>query len=236
MKKQRFEDWIVYEDDQLLFVNKPAFLSVLEDRNSEDNLLKLARNYHPDAQACHRIDKETSGLVIFARNPDAYRTVSILFETRKITKTYHAVCENPTEFSDYLINLPIDINSKGKARISKKDGKPSSTLVNTLENFRNFSLIECNPFSGRLHQIRVHMAAVNHPLAADELYGGQMPYLSHIKRKFNVAKSKEETPMIQRVALHARGLKFETDKPYQIEAPYPHDFEAFLKILHKYDA
>lgn len=236
MKKQRFEDWIVFEDDELFFVNKPANLSVLEDRSSEENLLKFARMYHAEAQACHRIDKETSGLVIFAKNPDAYRKVSILFETRKITKIYHAVCENPTEFRDYLINLPIEISSKGKARISKKDGKPSSTLVNTLHNYKDFSLIECNPFSGRLHQIRVHLAAVNHPLAADELYGGKMPYLSQIKRKFNVAKAKEEMPMIQRVVLHARGLRFEMDKPYQIEAPYPHDFEAFLKILNKYNS
>lgn len=236
MKKQRFEDWIVFEDEQLYFVNKPAHLSVLEDRSSDENLLKFARVHHPESQACHRIDKETSGLVIFAKNPEAYRRVSILFETRKITKTYHAVCEHPTEFKDYLINLPIEISSKGKARISKKDGKPSSTLVNTLQNYRDFSLIECNPFSGRLHQIRVHMAAVNHPLAADELYGGKLPYLSQIKRKFNVAKSKEETPMIQRVVLHARGLRFESDKIYDIAAPYPHDFEAFIKILAKYNA
>lgn len=235
MKKTRFTDWVVFEDEDLFVVNKPPFLSVLEDRTTPDNLLEMARKYCPEAQACHRIDKETSGLVIFSKNPEIYRQVSMLFEMRKVEKIYHAVCMHPADFNDYLINLPIHISSKGKAKISHSEGKESVTVVNTLENFRHFVLVECRPHTGRLHQIRVHMAACNHPLAADVLYGGEMPFLSAIKRKFNLARYAEETPMIQRVALHAKGLAFKTDKAYHIDAPYPHDFEAFIKILRKYD-
>ena len=236
MKKSNFIDWIVFEDDDLFFVNKPPHLSVLEDRSSPQNLLAMARDYWADAQACHRIDKETSGLVIFSKNPDTYREVSMLFEARQVEKTYHAVCMHSAEFTDFLIDLPIVISAKGKAKISKKDGKASQTLVNTIEAFRHFTLLECKPYTGRLHQIRVHLAAVNHPLAADTMYGGEMPFLSPLKKKFKMAKGKEETPMINRVALHAQGLTFTLQKTYTVTAPYPRDLDAFIKILAKYDS
>ncbi len=235
MKKSNFSEWIIFEDEDLFFVNKPPHLSVLEDRSSPDNLLAMARLHWPDAQACHRIDKETSGLVIFAKNPETYREISILFETRKVEKIYHAVCMYSADFQDFLIDLPIVISSKGKAKISKKEGKSSQTTINTLEAFKHFTLLECKPLTGRLHQIRVHLAAVNHPLAADTLYGGELPYLSPLKKKFKMAKDKEETPMINRVALHAYSLSFTLQKKYTAIAPYPRDIDAFVKILKKYD-
>lgn len=236
MSKLRFTDWIISEDEDYLFINKPPFLSVLEDRASPQNLLQMARAYHPEAQACHRIDKETSGLILFAKNNEAYKKATLLFETRKIEKFYHAVCEHPTDFRDYLINLPISSNSKGKSFISHAEGKPSTTLVNTLQSFKHFSLLLCEPHTGRLHQIRVHLSALNHPLTADTLYGGQLPYLSSLKRKFHMSKGKEESPIIKRVALHARGLRFNVGKLYDVSAPYPNDFEALLNILNKYDS
>lgn len=236
MKKSNFSEWIVFEDEVLFFVNKPPFLSVLEDRSSPLNLLAMARIYWADAQACHRIDKETSGLVIFAKNPDAYRDVSMLLENRKVEKIYHAVAMHTADFSDFQIDLPIVISSKGKAKINKKEGKASQTLVNTLVAYKHFTLLECKPLTGRLHQIRVHLAAINHPLAADEMYGGEMPFLSTIKKKFNMAKGAEETPMMNRVALHAQGLSFTLQKKYTVSAPYPRDLDAFVKILAKYDS
>lgn len=237
MKKERFEDWILLEDDDLIVINKPPNISVLDERSGEHVcVLQLARVYCETAQVCHRIDKETSGLLVIAKNPNAYREMSMLFEKRLVQKIYHAVCESSTDFMDYLINLPIYTTNRGKAKVSTREGKESQTLVNTLEKFKHFTFVECKPHTGRMHQIRVHLAAVETPVVADVLYGATIPFLSAIKRKFKLGKGVEERPMIERLALHARGLSFKLGKGYTLEAPYPKDFEALLNILRKYDS
>jgi 23S rRNA pseudouridine955/2504/2580 synthase len=137
---------------------------------------------------------------------------------------------------DYLINLPIYTTNRGKAKVSTREGKESQTLVNTLEKFKHFTLVECKPHTGRMHQIRVHLAAVDSPVVADVLYGANIPFLSEIKKKFNLARDKEERPMIERLALHAKELSFKLGKPYRLEAPYPRDFEALLNVIRKYDS
>src|SRR5690349_22533791 len=93
VQKIKFEDIVLFENDNYVVVNKPAFIATLEDRNEPLNLLGLARQYYPDAQVCHRLDKETSGALAIARNPEAYRNLSIQFEKREVTKVYHAVAD-----------------------------------------------------------------------------------------------------------------------------------------------
>jgi 23S rRNA pseudouridine955/2504/2580 synthase len=230
-------DIIVYEDDHVVALNKPAFLSTLDERDeTKKSLLGIARQHWEGIKVCHRLDKETSGIILFAKTDDAYREMAIRFEHRKVTKWYHAIAEGRHQFEQLEIDKPLKINSKGYAKIDFREGKESLTIVNTLEIFRHYSLIQCYPFTGRLHQIRVHLKSQNAPLAADLQYGGSMPMLSDLKRKFSLAKDAEEQPIMNRVALHSHSLYFDLyGKNYELHAEYPKDFGIFLKLLRKYD-
>ena len=236
MKYPVFTDLIIFENDDFIVVNKPPFLATLEDRAlNATNLLKLARQYHPDAQACHRLDKETSGALAIAKNPEAYRHLSMQFEHREVTKIYHAVVDGVHEFDTEEVNLPIYTTSHGTVRIDPR-GKHALTYFKTVKAFKKHTLIKCMPVTGRLHQIRVHLWALKAPISGDETYGGKPFYLSEIKKRFNLKNFTEEMPLIQRVALHAYSLEFKTlnGKEILVEAPYPKDFSVLVKQLEKY--
>ena len=132
MKYPVFTDLILFENDDFIVVNKPPFLATLEDRAlNATNLLKLARQYHPDAQACHRLDKETSGALAIAKNPEAYRHLSLQFENREVDKLYHAVVWGVHKFENVEVDRSIEPGKKGKAKLAFK-GKPAQTILNTL--------------------------------------------------------------------------------------------------------
>lgn len=237
MKKVRFEDIIVFENEHYLLVNKPAHMATLEDRNDPDNMLSWAREYSDDAQACHRLDKETSGVLAFAKHPDAYRHLAMQFEHRKVQKVYHAIADGIHDFKEEQVSLPIQLMGKGIVRISRQEGKPAETWFQTLQAFRQHTLVECRPVTGRMHQIRIHLSALNAPISCDETYGGKPLLLSKLKRNFNLKKDTEEQPIIKRVALHAYELRFEDldGELLKIQAPYPKDFAVAVKQLEKND-
>jgi len=233
MKYPVFEDLIIFENEDYVVVNKPPFLATLEDRTpNTTNLLKIARQYNPDLQACHRLDKDTSGCLVFAKNAEAYRHLAMQFEARKVYKVYHAVVWGTQKFADELVNRAILPNAKGVAKLSPQ-GKPAETYFTTLESFGRHALVECLPVTGRLHQIRVHLAFLGTPIVGDELYGGEQLYLSSLKRGFNLKKNTEELPLIKRFALHSFNIGFTllNGEPVKIEAPYPKDFAVLLKQL-----
>ncbi|GGF41476.1 RluA family pseudouridine synthase [Echinicola rosea] len=234
MKKLDFEDLILFQNDDYIVINKPPYLSTLDDRHERQNILHLAKDYISDAQMCHRLDKETSGCLVIAKNPDAYRNIAIQFEHRKVEKIYHAVAEGIHEYDHKLVDRNLVATNKGIAKISIK-GKPATTYFSTLKTYAMHSLIECRPVSGRLHQIRVHLAYLGAPICGDEMYGGKPLYLSGLKKKFNLKKGTEERPIMQRVSLHAYSISFEgTDgQPIEVNAPYPKDFAVLVKQLEK---
>jgi 23S rRNA pseudouridine955/2504/2580 synthase len=239
MKFPKFADMILFEDDDIIVVNKPPFISSLDEREGgEINMLRLAKAYSDDAQICHRLDKETSGALIIAKNPEAYRTVSMQFEKRQVKKVYHAIIDGTHVFEDLLVDLPILNVGKGNVTISRNDGKRAETWFKSLKYFKHYTLVECRPVTGRMHQIRIHLATQRASIAGDEMYKGLPVYLSKIKRKYHLGKDQEEQPIMKRFALHAYEVTFKllNGEPVTIHAPYPKDFETLLKQLEKFDA
>jgi RluA family pseudouridine synthase len=231
--KIKIEDLILWEDEDYFVLNKPPFVSTLQDRNDPVHLLALAKHYSPDAQACHRLDKDTSGAIAFAKNPEAYRHLSMQFEKREVTKLYHAVTDGIQNFKDEFVDAPILKQDDGIAKISKREGKPAQTSFTSLRSYRFHTLIECRPVTGRMHQIRIHLAFLKAPITGDEQYGGKQFFLSSVKRGFNLKKATEEQPLINRMALHAYALEFTNlrGEKIRVEAPYPKDMQALIRQL-----
>lgn len=226
---------IIQETDQWVVVNKPPFVPSLPERGkfTAISVMEWSRNLWPDSILCHRIDRETSGALLIAKNQEAFRHFAMQFEHRTIRKIYHAIADGRVIFDQLWVDLPINTEQLGKIKIDRVNGKPAQTCFHTLTVFRNFTLLQCEPKTGRLHQIRVHLSSQNAKIAGDTLYGSRIPKLSQIKRKV----SGEDTALIQRFALHAYQLEFEdlNGERVNVTANYPKDFEVFLKLLNRYD-
>lgn len=239
MKIPPFKDLILFEDDDLITVNKPPFLSTLDERSGEgQNMLRLAKDYHEDAQICHRLDKETSGVLLIAKHPAAYRHFSMQFEHREMEKVYHAVLDGIHDFKDLQVNLPIQNLGKGHVKIDRREGKKAETIFNTIRLFRHYTLAECRPLTGRMHQIRIHLATQRAVICNDEQYGGKPVFLSSLKRNYHLGKDEEEQSIIRRFALHAFSLTFKllNSEKKTVTAPYSKDFATLLRILDKFDS
>jgi 23S rRNA pseudouridine955/2504/2580 synthase len=239
VKIPALKDITLFENDDLVVVNKPPFISSLHEREGGDiNMLNIARKVIPDAQICHRLDKETSGCLIIAKNPETYRFISMQFEHRQIKKVYHAVVNGTHVFNELEIDLPILNLGNKNVSINKLEGKPAKTIFNSITYFKHYTLIECQPVTGRMHQIRIHLATQRASIAGDEMYGGKPVFLSHLKRGYYLGKDQEELPIMKRFALHAKELTFKVNETevVKIEAPYPKDFATLVKLLEKHDA
>jgi 23S rRNA pseudouridine955/2504/2580 synthase len=237
LKKLNFKDLILLESDDYLIINKPPFVSTLEDRNTTQNILALAKGYDEEAQVCHRLDKETSGVLVIARNAEAYRHASLQFQNREVEKVYHAVCEGVHNFQSEEFTGPIRKLGNGRVCIDRRQGKESLTVANTMMAYRHYTLVECRPATGRMHQIRIHLSSAGAPISGDISYGGHPFFLSHIKRKYNLEKGTEERPLIGRLALHAYAVRIKDldGEEIAVEAPYPKDFNVLLRQLDKND-
>jgi 23S rRNA pseudouridine955/2504/2580 synthase len=234
-----FKDLIIFENDDYILINKPPHIASLDERQADNSqsILRLAKEYADDAQLCHRLDKETSGVLAIAKNPAAYRHLSMQFEHRKVEKRYHAVVNGTHDLEMISVYLPIAMKRDGTmVAIDRQKGKEADTIFNSMKVYRNHTLVECMPITGRMHQIRIHLVCLKAPIVCDPTYGGEMIYLSDLKRKFNLKKETEEQPLIKRVALHAHSLTFRllNEEIIKIEAPYPKDFEVLVKQLDKF--
>ncbi len=231
-----FEELIIFENENYTLINKPPFIASLDDRVDNKNLLSLAKELNEEYQICHRLDKETSGIVVFAKNADAYRHFAMQLENREVKKIYHAVIHGLHKFEDFEADEPLYTTST-KSRVDFRSGKPSFTLIGTLELFKKHTLIKCFPVTGRMHQIRAHLAYHEAPIINDPTYGGKAAYLSELKRNFNHKKWEEENAMINRVALHSSQVVFKdiNGEVIEGEAEYPKDFSVLLKLLRKFN-
>lgn len=232
-KKLDLQDMILFEDDDFVLVNKPPFLSTLDDRLGGPNLLAIARRYISTAQVCHRLDKDTSGVLAIAKKPEAYRHLNMQFEHREVGKVYHAVVDGVHDFRDELVDAPILKLDDGVVRISRSEGKPAQTWFSTINSYKFHSLIECRPVTGRMHQIRIHLSLRQAPITGDAAYGGKPFLLSQVKRDYKLKKGTDEVPFMKRMALHAFSLQFNDLAGTRkiVEAPYPKDFQALIRQL-----
>lgn len=233
---------ILYEDDNYIFINKPSGYLSIPDRHNEflPSVAGILRNEYPEIFIVHRIDRETSGCICFAKNEETHRYTSLLFENRKVEKIYTCIVSGTPIEKEGTIEASIMEHPtiKGKMVINQKQGKESKTDYKVLESFGMYSYIECTLHTGRTHQIRIHMQDIGHPVLCDPIYGnGESVYISSLKKRYNLSKNEEEEkPILSRLALHACKLGFETKDKQQllIEAPLPKDMKALLNQCRKW--
>jgi len=233
---------VLFQNDTIVALDKPAgFLSVPDRYNEEKpSLANLILADFPTARPLHRLDFDTSGVVLFCLQPEAFGWYSDQFEKRNISKRYTAITEGRILKEEGLIDEPLFAMTNGTVVISKR-GKSSQTQWKLLEAFKHHSLVEANPLTGRTHQIRVHLSFIGHPIVGDVLYGSGGPlYLSALKGKnrYRLGKDEEEErPLISRVALHASGISFDdfrTGERIAIESDLPKDMKVAHAKLRQY--
>jgi 23S rRNA pseudouridine1911/1915/1917 synthase len=231
---------VIFENDDFIAIDKASGMLTIPDRHDETqlSLYKILSNEFAKIFIVHRLDRDTSGLVLFAKNELSHKYLSQLFEKRNIDKNYVGFIRGSLPEKSGFIEEPIAEHPtrKGVMTVSKK-GKPSSTEYKVLEDFGIYSLVHFNIQSGRTHQIRVHMKSAGHPIACDAVYGnGQPILLSSFKKKFRLSQhDEEERPLVNRLALHSHQLNFKdaSGNSFSLEAPLPKDLNALLQQLQK---
>lgn len=221
---------IVYEDDDLMVINKPRGMVVHPAPGHTSGTLVNAVLSHAGESLSsingvlrpgivHRIDKDTSGLILVCKNDFSHKALAKQLEEHSITRRYHAICSGRLKEEQETVSAPIGRDEKNRKQqaINYKHGKEAITHYRLLENLQNASLLECRLETGRTHQIRVHMKSIGHPLLGDPLYG-----------------PKKNLYAIKGQALHAMVLGFvhpRSGEYMEFSADYPEDFQKLLNKL-----
>ena len=228
---------VVDQDENIVAVNKSSGIAVTPDRwdaslhrldKLVEDFLKVEKIY-----TVHRLDRDTSGLVLFAKNSQTHKTLSAAFEERQVTKRYIAVVRGRPSWKETQCDLALvpNGNKQHHTIVDKYRGKPSLTRFRLLASAGNYSVLEAYPETGRTHQIRVHLAALGHAVVCDELYGNAKPVmLSAIKKGWR-GDPLQERPLLSRLGLHAAELSVPGIN--KLHAPLSRDMAALLKQMEK---
>ena len=218
---------IIHQDKTIIVLDKPAGIPVLPDGWDEDVpfLRKMLEKQFGNPSTgsgrvwvVHRLDKVTSGVMIFARTAEAHRHLNTQFERREIEKSYHAIVEDAPEWNEYTARhaLHANVGRKHRTVVDSRRGKRAETNFKMIKRWQDNAWVEACPKTGRTHQIRVHLSALEYPIVADALYGA------------------EESDLIARAALHAQSITFvhpSTKKRVTFTAPHPEDFTNLIAQL-----
>jgi 23S rRNA pseudouridine955/2504/2580 synthase/23S rRNA pseudouridine1911/1915/1917 synthase len=235
----KIQEWLIFENDDFIVLNKPPGLLSIPDREGKEVSLKnILQERYGKIFTIHRLDKGTSGVIVFAKNEATHKFLSKQFEDRRTEKIYLGLLIGSLLNKKGTIDSPImEHTVKRGLMVTNRKGKESLTDYEVLEDFGIFCWTRFQIYTGRTHQIRVHMKDVGHPIVCDELYGDGKPvFLSAIKQKFKLSKNvEEERPILKRLALHSWQLRFTGpgEKLYDFEAPVPKDLRATLQQLSK---
>ncbi len=233
---------ILWEDGDLLAVNKPAGLLTISGRQEGDavrDVLALMLPASTGLRVVHRLDRETSGVLLLARTLAAQRVLSRQFRERTVEKTYLAIVRGYVDEPQGLIDVPIAPHPRDstRMRVAGRKGRPSQTQWQVLEQWPGFALLRIRPRTGRQHQIRVHLAHRGWPLLVDGVYGGATEFmLSAVKPGYRPSGRHAERPLIARLTLHAESIAFDHPRSGErqtVTAPVPKDFGAVLAQLRK---
>ena len=246
---------LIYRDDDLVAVMKPARLATIPGRDEDDSVLeRLGRQLKlpstgtadPRVRVVHRLDKETSGVLLFALNVAAQRFVSDQFQNNTTEKQYLALVAGRPEQDDGEVDAPLAVSPTSKVRmaVARHGGRPARTVWHVESRYRDYALLRVFPKTGKTHQIRVHLLHAGLPLAVDPLYHpvapGQVPgiFLSRFKRGYSPTRGEQERPLIDRLTLHAERLKVTHPNGTELDliAPPPKDFRAVVNMLGRHSA
>jgi 23S rRNA pseudouridine1911/1915/1917 synthase len=232
---------IIQETEHWIALNKPSGLLSIPDRLGKEVSLKtLLQQVYPNIFVVHRIDKDTSGLIIFAKNEAAHKQLSLQFEHRDTYKEYIALVNGkPLQPEGTIKNFLKEHPAKNGLQVVSRTGKEAISHYKVLENFKQYTYMQFVIDTGRTHQIRVHCKEMGCPIVGDVLYGdGKGILISSLKKKFNLSKNElEEKPILNRLALHAHKLHF-TDvdgTKVTIESLLTKDIHATLQQLKKHN-
>lgn len=234
---------ILHLDAALVAVNKAPGIAVLPGRGRTTSVIGLLAADPALAGdkplLVHRIDADTSGVLLLARTSEAQRKVAEQFRLRSVTKEYLALVRGTPLEESGSVDLPVgrDPHDKQRMVIRGLDPKRARTRWSVEKRYAGVTLLRVCPVTGRRHQIRVHLKAMGYPLAVDPFYGGEALLLSEFKRKYKLGKHQEERPLMARLTLHAHRLSFvhpQTDLPTTLTAPLPKDFRAALSALDRW--
>lgn len=230
---------VLFENDAFIAISKPAGMLSIPAQNTptaEALVSRVSKQLGSKAWVVHRLDRDTTGVIIFAKTAEAHSAISQQFEHGEVRKIYQALVEGTLEEPEGTVNHPISMVDR--AVELNRHGKEALTRYRVIERFRAFSFVELYPETGRRHQIRLHMLAIGHPLAVDADYGDRTQLmLSDFKR--NYKPGRHERPLLDRLSLHAASLTVtdpHSGETLTITAPLPPDFELTLKQLRKYNS
>jgi len=233
---------IIYEDDDIIVLNKQPNMIVHPARGNTHGTLVNALTFYSDKLSSglgefrpgivHRLDKDTTGVMVVTKNDTAQLKIAKQFEHRQIRKSYLAIVHGMPELTADRINMPLGVHPKTREKyaIRPEIGKEAITFYEVIEEFRGYSLLRLNPKTGRTHQIRVHLSYIKHPIVGDDMYGGKLVYPWQLQD----SEPAVQEPVIHRCALHAATLEFKhptTNKLMKFEAPLPEDLQNLLDML-----